>query len=73
MPASTTRLTGWGCDVARVRVTHTWPDGDALAVEVSVSESYPDAVAEARANAKALWSEVLGVTVDTLAAGEDDD
>lgn len=60
--------------MARVRVTHTWPDGDSLAVEVSVSESYPDAVAEARANAKALWSDVLGVTVDTLAAdGEGDE
>ena len=57
--------------MARVRIAHTWPDGDALTVEVSVSESYPDAVAEARANAKALWVDVLGATVETLS--EDDD
>ena len=30
------------------------------------------AVAEARANAKALWLDILGVTVETL-TGDDDD
>jgi len=58
--------------VARVKIEHTWPDGDRLSVEVSVSESFPDAVAEARANAKALWGEALGLTVETLGEGEDD-
>jgi hypothetical protein len=58
--------------MARIKITHEWPDGDRLTVEVSLSESYPDAVAEARANAKALWLDILGVTVETL-AGDDDD
>ena len=58
--------------MARVRVTYQFADGDALAVEVSVSESYPDAVDQARTEARALWHDVLGATVDTLSEGEDD-
>ena len=57
--------------MARCRITHEWPDGDRLTVEVSVSESYPDAVAEARANARTLWADALGITLEAT-AGDDD-
>ena len=57
--------------MARVRVTYSFADGDTLAVEVTVSESYPDAVDQARTEARALWCDVLGVTVDTLSEGDD--
>jgi hypothetical protein len=57
--------------MARIKISHEWPDGDRLTVEVALSESYPDAVAEARANAKTLWLDILGVTVETLAADDD--
>jgi hypothetical protein len=49
--------------MAKVRIIQTWPDGDSLSVEVSVASSYPDAVAEARANARALWADALGITL----------
>lgn len=57
--------------MARVRICHEFSDGDKLSVEVSVSESYPDACAEARANARTLWADALGITLEAT-AGEDD-
>ena len=58
--------------MARAKITHEWPDGDRLTVEFTLTESFPDAAAECKANARALWLDILGVTVDTL-AGDDDD
>ena len=57
--------------MARIKIAHEWPDGDRLTVEVALSESFPDAVAEARANARTLWADALGITLEAT-AGDDD-
>lgn len=54
--------------MATARIRFQWPDGDELVCEVRVSESYPDAVAEAKAQALAMYASALGVT---LAASTD--
>jgi len=45
--------------MASARIVQRWPDGIELEVEVYVEESYPDAVAEARAQAQRLWVETV--------------
>lgn len=59
--------------MARVKIEHTWPDGDSLSVEVSVSESYPDVLDQARMTAHRLWAESLGSTIAALMSDEDDE
>jgi hypothetical protein len=56
--------------MARAEVARHWPDGESLVVTIAVSESYPDSVAEARANVRALYAEALEIT---LAPVESDD
>lgn len=56
-----------------VSVTYRFADGDCLNVEVEASNAYPDALDQAAATALRLYREALGVSIDTLAAGEDDD
>lgn len=60
--------------MAKVIVRREWPDGECLHIEVSVATSYPDAVCEARANARGLYADALEVTIasDAAAADEDD-
>lgn len=42
-----------------VRITAINEDGCGMCVEVQVEASYPDAVAEARAQATGLWHDVF--------------
>jgi hypothetical protein len=56
--------------MAKVVVQRSWPDGDELSVLIEVSESYPDAVAEAKAAALDAYAKALGVT---LAGNESDE
>lgn len=51
--------------MAQVRITASDEDGATLEVEVEVEGSYPDAVAEARANTLALWRELCDHAEDT--------
>jgi len=55
--------------MARVTIERAWPDGDAIRITVGVEGSYPDAVAEARANARSLYADALDIT---LADAEDE-
>jgi hypothetical protein len=48
-------------DMASARITQTWPDGTVVEVEVHVDLNYPDAVAEAKAQAVSMWN----ATVET--------
>jgi hypothetical protein len=41
--------------MASARIKQTWPDGTELEVEIYVDQNYPDAVAEARAQAQHMW------------------
>ena len=54
--------------MARVTVDRTWPDGDHIVVSVTVEGSFPDAVAEARTNARRLYAEVMNVNEQADAA-----
>jgi hypothetical protein len=45
--------------MASITIRHTWGDGSVTEVRVQVNESYPDCVAEARANARALLRDVV--------------
>ena len=58
--------------MSAVRIVYRFADGDQLSVSVDASDGYPDGLAEARANARALWADVLGLTVEALSEGEDD-
>ena len=51
--------------MATARIQFRWPDGDELVCEIEVSESYPDAVAEAKSQALAMYATALGVTLTT--------
>jgi hypothetical protein len=46
--------------MASARITQHFDDGQRLDVEVFVEESYPDACAEAVAQARRLWRGVVG-------------
>lgn len=50
---------------ATVRLTQRWSDGSATEVSIRVDSSYPDAVAEAKAQAIACWREVIAEDVPT--------
>lgn len=58
--------------MSAVRLVYRFADGDSLSVSVDASDGYPDGLAEARANALALFRDALGVSVETLGEGEDD-
>ena len=47
-----------GVDMARCKITQQWSDGTVTQLEVTVSESYPDAVDQARLEVVKLWREV---------------
>lgn len=47
--------------MATVRLSFKWADGDELVTEVRVSESFPDALDEARAQAVKAHTEALAV------------
>lgn len=49
--------------MARVRLTYRWQTGDEIEVEVNVRSSFPDAVAEAKAQALALFREGYAVAM----------
>lgn len=59
--------------MARVTVTRQWPDDDGLRVEVTVAESFPDAVDEAVNGALRAYREALGLTVSTFEPEADGD
>ena len=44
--------------MASARITQRWPDGTELTAAVSAESSYPDAIAEIRAQVVSLWREV---------------
>lgn len=45
--------------MATVTLRHTWPDGSITEVSIEVRDSYPDCIAEARANARAALRDVI--------------
>lgn len=57
--------------MATARIRYTWADGDELVCEVRVSESYPDAVAEAKAQTLSMYATALGVSIATLSDDKD--
>lgn len=46
--------------MAVARIVQTFEDGTKLHVEIEVRDSYPDAVAEAKAQVVNLWNDVIG-------------
>ena len=56
--------------MARCTISREFPDGDVLHVTVVVEGSYPDAVNEARVNARGLYADAMDITF--VAADEDD-
>lgn len=54
--------------MARIAVTRSWPDEDALQVVIEVDGEHPDALDMAAARALKLYGDALGVT---LAADDD--
>lgn len=46
--------------MASVSITHRWADGSGTHVKVRVEDSFPDCVAEAKANAVAAMKDMLG-------------
>jgi hypothetical protein len=59
-----------GALMAVAKITYQWADGDTMVCEVRVAESYPDAVAEAKAQAVAMLRDGQGVM--RVASDEDD-
>lgn len=57
--------------MAKVVVQRCWPDGDVLTISISLDNSFPDVVAEAKANAIGAYREALEISV--LADDTDDD
>jgi len=49
--------------MAQVRITRRWPDGEEFEVVVRADNTYPEALAVARANAIAGLAEGMGVIV----------
>jgi hypothetical protein len=45
--------------MASITVRHTWADSSVVEVRVNVDASYPDAIDEARVNARRLLREVV--------------
>lgn len=45
--------------MAMIQITHQWADGSATQVRIRVDASFPDAVAEAKANAVAAMRDML--------------
>lgn len=58
--------------MAVARITYEWADGDTMVCEVRVTESYPDVVAEARAQVVSMLRDALGVTRVADLADEDE-
>lgn len=58
--------------MATAKITHTWPNGESLVCEVRVTESYPDAIAEAKAQALAMFRDALGVEAAAADAGSEE-
>lgn len=56
--------------MASARMTYTWECGDELECEVVLDASYPDAVAEAKAQALAMFREGMGMLLTTPEAVE---
>lgn len=54
--------------MAKVVIQRDWPDGDELSVMIEVTESFPDAIAEAKAAALDAHAKALGITL----AGNDE-
>ena len=48
---------------ARITIVRQWPDGDAVKVTVSIDANYPDAVAEARVNARRAFADACDVVL----------
>lgn len=57
--------------MAKVVVQRTWPDGENLLVEITVRNSFPDAVAEARQAAIKAYEDALEVTLTGATEEED--
>jgi len=49
--------------MARVVIQRTFPDGDNLLIEITVANSFPDSVAEARQAALRAYEDALEITV----------
>jgi hypothetical protein len=54
--------------MAEVMIVYKFADGDTIQTSVKVEASYPDALDQAKATAVATFKDVLGSSVDTLAA-----
>jgi hypothetical protein len=57
--------------MAYIRVTYTFADGDEVECECHVDESFPDAVAQARAEAMRGFREAFGYCIETLTKDTD--
>ena len=53
--------------MAAVTITHAYADDETVSITVEVDESYPDALAEARATAVRAYHQATGVEFDTTA------
>jgi hypothetical protein len=49
--------------MAEAMIQRCWPDGETLTVSIEVTESFPDAVAEAEASCERLYAKALDVTL----------
>lgn len=58
--------------MAQAIVTHRWPDGCEIRVELYAESSYPDAIREVRAQTLGLYRDALAATVEVLTPDESD-
>lgn len=49
--------------MARVTLSRRWPDGDRIKVSINVDASYPDALDQARAEAKRAFADACDVVL----------
>jgi hypothetical protein len=49
--------------MAKVSITRRWPDGDSVKVSIEVATSYPDALSQARTEAKRALADACDVVL----------
>ena len=59
--------------MATVALRYTFADGDRISVSVTVEDSYPDAVDEARATATRAFREAITDGIDAITRTDDED
>lgn len=57
--------------MAKVMVQRVWPDGEVLTISIQVDDSFPDVVAEAKANAVNAYADALEITLAPVDTDED--